>query len=141
MHTPQYKELQKAAEFLRNSLGNAKSELDYSTYSIKSLDFILSEGFRDGKVRNPTGTFAKHQGMIMLGIAGYLTDVILKNTTNTKVEIDPSDEKWYLNFKLVAANGLSIQPAQQIIKRSQLGRAAELYAYSISTIKEFNQSK
>jgi hypothetical protein len=141
MDTAQYKELQKAIGYLRNSSANAKIELDYSLYSVKCLDLILSEAFRNGQLRNPTGIFDKHQGLILLAISGYLAEVILKNTSNTKLVIDQNDKKWYLTFKVTAANGSTVTPREQVMKRTRHGSEAELYAFAVSTIKSFNQSK
>jgi hypothetical protein len=140
MNSPQYKELQNAVELFRKKL-HAKMDLDFSIYSIKNLDDILAVTFKDGKYRNPKSTFAKNEGQVLLGLSGYLTDVILRNTTNTKLQIDLGDEKWYLNFILTAENGCNVQPAQQVMKRIAEGSAASLHAFCTATVKSFKESK
>lgn len=137
----QYQELQKAIEFLRQTLSDAKMNLDYSVDSVKHLDWLIGDAFKNGKLKNPNGTFAKYQGLIMLGITGYLAEVVLKNTTNSKLDIDPKDENWYLNLKVTAENSWTIQPGQRVMKRAYQGSEAELYPYTLSTIKYFNQPK
>jgi hypothetical protein len=134
-----YEELQKAIEFLRQTLNESKMNLDYSVDSVKHLDWLLSDAFKNGKVKNPNGTFAKYQGIIMFGITGYLSEVILKNTNNSKLEIDPNDENWYLNLKVTAENSWTVQPGQRVMKRAYQGSEAELYAYVLATIKYFNE--
>ena len=141
MNTPQYQEIQKAIDFVRKSLGDSKMDLDYSIESVKYLDHILDDAFKNGQLKDPGGAFAKYQGFIMLGISGYLAEVILKNTTNAKLEIDPGDELWYTNFKVISENEWIIQPGQRVIKRAYQGSEAELYAYALSAIKYFNQPK
>ena len=116
-------------------------DLDYSIYSIKNIDDILTVTFKDGKLRNPNGKFAKNQERIMLGFYGYLAEVILKNTANTKFHTEQDDDKWYLNFTLTAENGCSVQPAQQVMKRIAEGSTASLYNFCLSTIKSFKESK
>jgi hypothetical protein len=140
MNSPQYNELQKAVEVFRKKL-HAQMDLDFSIYSIKNLDDILAITFKDGKYRNPESTFAKNEGQVLLGLSGYLTDVILKNTTNTKLQINSGDEKWYLNFTLTAENGCNVQPAKQVMKRIAEGSTTSLHAFCIATVISFKESK
>jgi hypothetical protein len=139
MNTPEYQELQNAIDFLRETLANAKMNLDYSVDSVKHLDYILGDAFTKGKLKNPKGSFAQQQGIIMLGMAGYLAEVVIQNTNNSRLEIDPNDEQWYVNFKLKGEKGWTIQPGLRVVKRALNGSEAELYAYVLSTIKYFNQ--
>jgi hypothetical protein len=139
MNTPQYQELQNAIDFLRKTLANVKMNLDYSVDSVKHLDYILEDAFKKGKLKNPNGPFAQQQGIIMLGMTGYLVEVVIQNTNNSKVEIDPNDEQWYVNLKLTGEKGWTIQPGLRVMKRAYTGSEAELYAYVLSAIKYFNQ--
>lgn len=139
MDTLQYQELQNAIDFLRKTLANAKMNLDYSVDSVKHLDYILENAFAKGKLKTPNGPFAKQQGIIMLGMAGYLAEVVIQNTNNSRLEIDPNDDQWYINFKLTGENSWTIQPGLRVMKRAYKGNEAELYAYVLSAIKYFNQ--
>ena len=141
MNTPQYQELQNAIDFLRETLANVKMNLDYSVDSVKHLDYILGDAFKKGKLKIPNGSFAQQQGIIMLGMAGYIAQVVIQNTNNSRLEIDPNDEQWYINFKLTGENSWTIQPGLRVMKRAYKGSEAELYAYVFSAIKYFNQAK
>lgn len=140
MNTPQYQKLQNAVDFLRKTLAKAKMNLDYSVDSVKHLDYLLGDAFTNGKLKIPNGAFAQQQGIIMLGMAGYLAEVVIQNTNNSKLEIDPNDEQWYVNFKLIGENSWTIQPGLRVMKRAYKGSEAELYAYVLSAIKYFNQA-
>jgi hypothetical protein len=140
MNTPQYQELLNAVDLLRQYPGATK-ELDYTLYSVKLMDYLLADSYQNGKLRKPDGKFAKYQGRLTLGIAGYITQVILKNSNNTKVEIDPTDEKWYLHFKVVGETGYEVQPAQLVLKRTLEGHPAALHTFILSSITKFNYPK
>jgi hypothetical protein len=140
MNTPQYKELSDAVSLLRQ-LPGADKELDYTLYSVKILDYVLADSYQNGKLRKPDGKFAKYEGRLTLGMAGYITQVVLKNTNNTQVKIDPADEKWYMHFKLVGETGYSIQPAQLVLQRAQKGEPASLHPFILAAIKKFDLTK
>ena len=133
-------ELQKAIDFVRNTFAEKKETLDYKPDSVKYLDKLFDNEFKNGKLKNPSGGFAKYQGVIMIGISGYLAEVILRNTVNTKLTIDNNDANWFINFKLAGENTQAIQPGQMVLKRIQEGKAASLYGFAVSAIKYFNQS-
>ena len=141
MDSPQYKKLQDAVEFVRQSFADKGINLDYTPESVKHLDKLFDDEVRNGNPRNPDSGFAKFQGVIMAGTTGYLTEVVLRHTHNGQLDIDPNDEHWYLNFKVVAENTWTIQPGQRVLKRMQQGNEAEFYAYILSAIKYFSQPK
>ncbi|MCW3117227.1 MAG: hypothetical protein JWM28_1309 [Chitinophagaceae bacterium] len=131
-------ELHKAIEFVRNTFADRRIHLDYSTESVKHLDKLLDDEFKKGKLKNPEGNFAKFQGLIMIGISGYLAQVILKNATQAKLDINEDDQNWFINFKITGPFNQVIQPGQRVLKRVQYGSEAELYQYVHSAIKYFS---
>ena len=131
-------ELQKAIDYVRKTFADRQIILDFSTDTIKHLDILLDSEFKNGKLKKPDGGFAKFQGLIMIGISGYIAETVIKNTLNTALDIDDNDKNWYINFKVKAANGWNIQPGQQLLKRILHGHDASLYAYVQSAIKHFN---
>lgn len=138
MTTTKHEELQEAVDVFKRSVIDKTINLDFSVESVKHIDFILNSAFENGKLRKSGSALAKHMGVLMLGMSGYVTEVILKHTPNSKLEIDEKDKEWYTNFKVTSEGGWTIHPAQRVIKRAYLGNEAELYSYTISTIKYFN---
>jgi hypothetical protein len=107
--------------------------------SIKHIDYILDIAFAHGKLKESSGFFAQHQGLIMTGMSAYLAEVILRNTSNATLQIDEHDESWYINFKVVGENGWVIQPGRRIAKRAFQGKEFELYPYVLSVMKYFKK--
>jgi len=134
----QQQELQKAIEFVRQTFADKKINLDYSPASVKNLDTLFDNEFKNGKLRNPDGSFAKFQGLIMTGVSGYIAYVIIKNTGNTQFAADANDEKWFMNFKVASATGQAVQPGLRVIKRMLQGEEMSLYTYTVSSIRYFN---
>jgi hypothetical protein len=134
----QQQELQKAIEFVRQTFADKKINLDYSPASIKHLDTLFDNEFKDGKLRKPDSGFAKFQGLIMTGVSGYLAYTIIKNAGNSQFMADADDEKWFMNFKVTSATGLSVQPGLRVIKRMLQGEEMSLYAYALTSIKYLN---
>jgi hypothetical protein len=133
-------EFQKAVEFVRRSMSGVKMNLDYSVDSIKHLDNLMDTEFASkGKLSNPQGQFAKFQPVIMIGLSGYIAEVILKNTKNAKLEIDEEDKQWYLNFRVVAENGWIVRPGQRVVKKAYHRKEAELFAYTVAAINNLRQ--
>ena len=135
---PRQQELQKAIEFVRRTFADRRINLDYSAESVKHLDKLFDDEFKKGKLKNPDGAFAKFQGLIMIGISGYLAEVILINAPHSKLDINEDDKNWFINFKITADNNRAVQPGQRILKRVQYGIEAGLYFYVLSAIKYFN---
>jgi hypothetical protein len=88
--------------------------LEYSIESLKTLDKLLDSEAKNGLI-NPTSSFANKGGMILRGIAGYLANVSLQNSKDSKIGITPKDENWYLNFKLESNKGWTPERAQRFI--------------------------
>jgi hypothetical protein len=131
-------ELQKAVQFVRQSMSNVKMNLDNSVDSIKYLDNLMDTEFDNkGRLRYPQGQFAKYQPIIMIGLSGYIADVIMKNTRNAKLQIDETDKHWYINFQVIAENGWIARPGQRVVKRAQYGRQTELFTYVVAAINSF----
>jgi len=133
-------DLQKAVDYVRNTFAERRILLDYSTESIRHLDKLFDQEFKNGKLKNPEGGFAKFQGVILIGVTGYLTEVIIKNTRQTQTEINEQDENWFISFKITAGGNRFVQPGQQILKRIQYGSDAGLHSYALSAIKYFNDA-
>ena len=114
-------DLQKAVDYVRNTFAERRILLDYSTESIRHLDKLFDQEFKNGKLKNPEGGFAKFQGVILIGVTGYLSEVIIKNTRQTQTEINEQDENWFISFKITAGGNRFVQPGQQILKRIQYG--------------------
>lgn len=133
-------ELQKAIDFVRQTFADKKIDLDFSPASVKQLDKLFDNEFKNGKLKRPDSSFAKYQGLIMTGVSGYIAHVILKNAANTQLIIDSADDNWFLNFKVVTSTGLFIQPGQRVVNRMLKGEAMELYAYVLVSIKYFSVS-
>ena len=131
-------DLQKAVDYVRNTFAERRILLDYSTESIRHLDKLFDQEFKNGKLKNPEGGFAKFQGVILIGVTGYLSEVIIKNTRQTQTEIYEQDENWFISFKITAGGNRFVQPGQQILKRIQYGSDAGLHMYALSAIRYFN---
>ena len=131
-------DLQKAVDYIRNTFAERRILLDYSIDSVSHLDKLFDQEFKNGKLKNPEGGFAKFQGVILIGVTGYLAEVIIKNTRQTQTEINEHDENWFISFKVTAGSNRFVQPGQQILKRIQFGSDAGLHAYVLSAIKYFN---
>jgi len=131
-------DLQKAVDYVRNTFAERRILLDYSTESIRHLDKLFDQEFKNGKLKNPEGGFAKFQGVILIGVTGYLSEVIIKNTRQTQTEINEQDENWFISFKITAGGNRFVQPGQQILKRIQYGSDAGLHTYALSAIRYFN---
>ena len=134
-------QLLKAVEFVRKTFADRRINLDYSTESIQHLDKLFDQEFRKGKLKNPEGGFAKFQGLIMIGISGYLAQVIIKNAPSSILHINEEDTNWFINFKITGEYNRAIQPGQRILKRIQYGNSASLYGYVLSAINYFTDSK
>jgi hypothetical protein len=135
-----YEELQKAIQFVRRSMTDVKMTLDYSVDSIKHLDYTMDTEFNNkGGLRNPQGMFAKYQPVIMIGFSGYIAEVIIKNTHNSRLQIDDAAQYWYLDFQVIAENGWIVKPGQRVTKRAYQGAQAGLYAYTVAAINHFRQ--
>lgn len=131
-------ELVKAIEFVRQTFADKKINLDYTPDSVKHLDALFDNEYKDGKLRKPDSSFAKFQGLILTGVSGYLAYVIIKNTGNTQLDTDASDEKWFMNFKVVSSAGQSVQPGLRVIKRMLKGEEMNMYAYALTSIRYLN---
>ena len=140
MSSPKQQELQDAISYLMEGFPD-KSMLDYSSDSTKYLDSLMDDQFENGQVKNKDSGFAKYQGVILTGIAGYLAEVILRGSKDSILDIDEEAENWYLNFKVTGANGWTVQPGQRVIKRIQQGNEAGFYGYILSAIKYLSQDK
>jgi hypothetical protein len=133
-------DLQTAVDYVRNTFAERRILLDYSTESVRHLDKLFDREFKKGKLKNPEGSFAKFQGVILIGVTGYLAEVIIKNTRQTQTDINEQDENWFVNFKVTAGGNRFIQPGQQILKRIQYGSEADLHAYTLSCLSYFNDT-
>ncbi|HEY4965186.1 MAG TPA: hypothetical protein VII28_02255 [Puia sp.] len=140
MNSPKYQELQDAIRYFMEGFPD-KSILDYSVGSTKYLDRLMDDQFESGQLKNADSGFAKYQGTILTGVAGYLAEVVMRASDGASIDIDDEDENWYINFKVAGANGWVFQPGQRVIKRIQKGAEAEFYAYVLSAIKYLNQDK
>lgn len=132
--TSRHSELLYAIEFLRQNSANANIKLDYSPASVRQLDRMFDEAFAEGKLRNPESSFAKQQGLILTGVAGYLAEVVLRATEASELVIDPEEQDWYMHFRVVARNGWQMQPGMRVIRRVQEGREKDLYHYILTAI-------
>ena len=132
-------ELLKAIDFVRRTFADRQISLDYSADSIKHLDKLFDEEFKNGKLRHPDGGFAKFQGLIMIGISGYLAQVILKNAQGSRIDINENDQNWFINFNIKGENNRAIQPGQQVLQRIQYGNQAGLYNYVLSARRYFSE--
>lgn len=130
-------ELKKAIEFVRKTFAEKNIQLDYSPESVRHLDKLFDQEFKKGKLKRPESSFAKYQGLIMIGVSGYLAEVVLKNTSNTRLHIESNDSNWYINFLVAGNNGLTIQPGKVVLARIQEGDKAELYKYAIYALNYF----
>ena len=138
--TTQLQELKKATEAIINMFAQSNITLDYSLESAKFLDQLFDQEYKKGKLINPKGNFAKYEGLLLTGVAGYLADIMLKNSTGSKIEIDSSDEDWYVNFKVVAVNTWTVLPGQRVMKRKFEGYESNFYHYVLAMSKYFNES-
>ena len=141
METSFHQDLYDASKFVRQAMAAAKLPLDYSIDSVKHLDYVLGDAFVNGKLKHPESTFAQQRGEIMTGMAAYIAELVISQTKNSVLEIDPSDESWYINFTVVAANGWRICPGQRVMKRASLGAEAALHPYVLEAIKHFNAKR
>ena len=133
-------ELQKAIEFVRQTFAEKKINLDYSPESVKHLDKLFDQEFKNGKLKRPDSSFARYQGLIMMGVSGYIAHVILKNAANTQLVVEPADDNWFLNYRVATQTGLFVQPGQRVVKRMLRGEEMELFAYVLISIKYFSVS-
>jgi hypothetical protein len=101
---------------------------------------LFDSEFKNGKIIRPDSSFSKYQGLIMMGVSGYIAQVILKHAAGTQLIIDSSDANWFLNFKVTTQTGLSVQPGQRVVKRMLRGEEMELFAYVVVSIKYFSVS-
>jgi hypothetical protein len=131
-------ELLKSIEFVRRTFADRRISLDYSAESVQHIDKLFEEEFKNGKLKNPDGGFAKFQGLILIGISGYLAQVILKNTPHSILDINEEDKNWFINFSITGDNNQLIQPGQQLLKRIQYGDKAGLHSYVMAAIQFFN---
>lgn len=134
-------ELNLLQEYVREQLLSKGISLDFSFESLKHLDTLFDEEYRHGELINPTSAFAQKEGMILAGIAGYLANVLVKNSNDSKVLIDSDDDNWYINFKVESTNGWIGHPGQRVVKRKVEGRESDLYHYAIAMTKYFNQAQ
>ncbi|MGG9961736.1 hypothetical protein [Ferruginibacter sp. SUN106] len=134
-------ELNNACSYIIQQYASINISLDFSVESVKELDRLFDDEFKDGELVNPDSSFAKRHGFIMTGVAAYLSEVFIQHSVNSKIEIDPNDESWYVNFKVVAANGWSVEPGQRVIKRRLEGRESDFYHYVIIMLQYFTQSE
>jgi len=139
MNIPNHQELQKTIDFVIQSYASKQIYLDHSPESVKHLDKLFDDEFKNGKLKNPNGAFAEFQGLIMTGISGYLGEVVMRNSSNAKLIIDENDESWCMNFKVEAENSWTIHPGQRVVKRMLNGSEDELYAYVLSAINYFHK--
>ncbi|MGC4035025.1 MAG: hypothetical protein QM764_03620 [Chitinophagaceae bacterium] len=136
----QQQELQKAIEFVRQTFAEKNQHLDFSPASVKHLDTLFDNEFKNGQLKKADSSFAKFQGLIMTGVSGYIAQVIMKNTGNTQIVINPSDEKWFMSFKLTSASGNFVQPGLRVVKRMLKGEELSLHDYVLFCIPYFLQS-
>ena len=134
-------ELNNASSYIIQQYASIDISLDFSVESVKELDRLFDDEFKDGELINLDGSFAKKHGFIMTCVAAYLSEVLIRNSTNSKIEINPYDESWYVNFQVVSANGWSVEPGQRVIKRRLEGRESDFYNYVIIMLQYFNQSE
>lgn len=137
----QRQEIKDMADFIVTSMKTARYKMDYSIKSVKYLDDVLDKEIKSGKAVNPDSTFEKMKEKILFGMSAYLTEVIIKNTKSTSLQIDVNDPEWRVNFKLISENEWTAQPGMRVIKRVRNGREDELYAYPVSACKYFNEPK
>jgi len=134
-------ELNNACSYIIHQYASINISLDFSVESVKELDRLFDDEFKNGELVNPESNFAKRHGFIMTGVAAYLSEVFIRNSTNLKIEINPNDESWYVNFQVVSSNGWSVEPGQRVIKRRLEGRESDFYHYVIVMLQYFNQSE
>ena len=135
------RELKNACEYLVQQYASINISLNYTPESVKELDRLFNDEFKDGEPINPDSAFAKRQGIIMTGVAAYLAEVFLKNSVNSKMEIDTGDKSWYVNFQVISANGWSVEPGQRVIKRKLEGEESNFYDYVVVMLQYFNQTE
>ncbi len=126
-----------AIDVVRKTFADLDIRLDYTAESVKHLDKLFDQEFKDGKLKRPESSFAKYQGLIMIGVSGYLAEVVLKNTKNTALNINGHDSNWYINFMVTGADNKSIQPGKVVLARIQDGKKSELYTYVLYALKYF----
>lgn len=134
-------ELNSLQRYIIEQYSSVGVSLDYSVESLKQLDQLFDKEYKNGELINSASAFANREGMILTGIAGYLANVLLKNSEDSKIIIDPKDENWYLNFKVESGNGWTAQPGQRVLKRKLEGRESDFYHYGIAMIKYFTQTE
>lgn len=134
-------ELNLLQDFIREQFSVTGISLDYSFESLKHLDALFDEEYKEGELINPASSFAKKEGMILTGIAGYLANVLVKNSNNSRITIEPNDDNWYMNFKVESENGWITQPGQRVAKRKLEGRESDLFHYAIAMTKYLNQTE
>ena len=134
-------ELQNATDFVRELFADRQIVLDYSTESVQHLDALFNNEFSNGEPINRTGILAQYQGLIMMGISGYLTQVILRNTTNVHISFEGNDGGSNINYTLEKDAGHQFKPGHEVLKRCCLDNGDFLYTYVLGTIEYFNESK
>jgi hypothetical protein len=132
-------ELQNATDFVREFFAEQQVYLDYSSQSIQHLDELFNKEFINGRLINGAGFFAEYQGVIMMGVSGYIAQVILQNTSNARVSFEENDENWFINFAIESANGKKLLPGHRVLKRAYNGDDDLLYPYVVEAINYFNK--
>jgi hypothetical protein len=131
-------ELKITCEYIVEQFGAMNILLDYTPESVKYLDLLFEDEYKNGELRNPTGSFAKREGAILTGISSYLTEIFLQNSNDTKVEIDSRDENWYVNYRVVGSKVWTVMPGQRVIKRKLEGSESDFYGYVTTMLDYFN---
>ena len=70
-------ELNLLTEFVREQYSAIGVSLDYSLESLKILDKLFDDEYKNGDLINQAGSFAGNQEMILTGVAGYLANVMI----------------------------------------------------------------
>ncbi|HMC87779.1 MAG TPA: hypothetical protein VKI61_19785 [Chitinophagaceae bacterium] len=64
-------------EFVREQYSAIGVSLDYSLESLKILDKLFDDEYKNGELINQAGSIAGNQEMILTGVAGYLANVMI----------------------------------------------------------------
>lgn len=132
-------ELQSATDFVRQLFAEQEVNLDYSPESIQQLDTLLEREFINGIFINGASVFAQYQGLIMMGITGYIAQVILQHTDNARLCFEEDDENWFINFAIESENGKKLMPGHRVLTRAYNGGDDLLYFYVTNAIRYFNE--
>lgn len=134
-------ELQNATDFVRELFAEREIVLNFSTESVRHLDTLFGQEFSKGEPVNKNSIFSQYQCLILMGISGYLTQVILRNTQNVHISFEGNDSGSNINYTLEKEAGYKFKPGHEVLKRCCSDNGDFLYTYVAGVIKYFNETE